>query len=88
MNFGNLLHWAVIFLIVAVVAALLGFTNALGAETPGYQVEVCAALSQSREQALERGAAVAGAAFPRLVDIGRDLDPTTAGEIRVAVWAR
>ncbi len=25
MNFGNLLHWAVIFLVVALVAALLGF---------------------------------------------------------------
>ena len=25
MNFGNLLHWAVVFLVVAIIAALLGF---------------------------------------------------------------
>jgi uncharacterized membrane protein YtjA (UPF0391 family) len=35
MNFGNLLHWAVIFLIVAIVAALLGFTGVAGTAMEG-----------------------------------------------------
>jgi uncharacterized membrane protein YtjA (UPF0391 family) len=30
MNFSNLLHWAVIFLVVALVAALLGFGGLAG----------------------------------------------------------
>ena len=45
-------------------------------ETPGYQVEVRAAVSQTREQALGRGAAVAGAGLPRLMDVGRDFRHT------------
>jgi uncharacterized membrane protein YtjA (UPF0391 family) len=35
MNFGNLLHWAVIFLVVAVVAALLGFGGVAGTAMEG-----------------------------------------------------
>ena len=35
MNFGNLLHWAVIFLVVAVVAALLGFGGVAGTVMEG-----------------------------------------------------
>lgn len=30
MNFSNLLHWAVVFLIVALVAAVLGFGGIAG----------------------------------------------------------
>lgn len=30
MNFSNLLHWAVVFLIVALVAAILGFGGIAG----------------------------------------------------------
>lgn len=30
MNFSNLIHWAVIFLVVALVAALLGFGGLAG----------------------------------------------------------
>ena len=35
MNFGNLLHWAVIFLIVALVAAVLGFGGVAGTAMEG-----------------------------------------------------
>lgn len=33
--FGNLLHWAVVFLIVALVAALLGFGGVAGTAMAG-----------------------------------------------------
>ena len=35
MNFGNLLHWAVMFLVVAIVAALLGFGGVAGTAMEG-----------------------------------------------------
>ncbi len=35
MNFSNLLHWAVIFLVVAIVAALLGFGGLAGTAMEG-----------------------------------------------------
>lgn len=35
MNFGNLLHWAIIFLIVALVAGLLGFGGLAGTAMEG-----------------------------------------------------
>lgn len=35
MNFSNLLHWAVIFLVVAIVAALLGFGGIAGTAMEG-----------------------------------------------------
>ena len=35
MNFGNLLHWAVIFLVVALVAAFLGFGGVAGTAMEG-----------------------------------------------------
>ena len=35
MNFGNLLHWAVVFLIVALVAAVLGFGGVAGTAMEG-----------------------------------------------------
>ena len=35
MNFSNLLHWAVIFLIVALVAAVLGFGGVAGTAMQG-----------------------------------------------------
>jgi uncharacterized membrane protein YtjA (UPF0391 family) len=35
MNFGNLLHWAVIFLIVAIVAGLFGFGGLAGTAMEG-----------------------------------------------------
>jgi uncharacterized membrane protein YtjA (UPF0391 family) len=30
MNFSNLLHWAVVFLVIALIAALLGFGGLAG----------------------------------------------------------
>jgi uncharacterized protein DUF1328 len=35
MNFGNLLHWAVVFLVVAIIAALLGFSGIAGTAMEG-----------------------------------------------------
>ena len=35
MNFGNLLHWAIVFLIVAVVAGVLGFGGIAGTAMDG-----------------------------------------------------
>jgi uncharacterized membrane protein YtjA (UPF0391 family) len=35
MNFSNLLHWAVIFLVVAIVAGLLGFGGIAGTAMEG-----------------------------------------------------
>lgn len=33
MNFANLLHWALLFLLVAIVAAIFGFGGLAGAAT-------------------------------------------------------
>ncbi len=38
MNFGNLLHWAIVFLIVALVAGLLGFGGLAGTAMQGAQL--------------------------------------------------
>jgi uncharacterized membrane protein YtjA (UPF0391 family) len=38
MNFSNLLHWAIVFLIVAVVAALLGFGGVAGTAMEGAKI--------------------------------------------------
>jgi uncharacterized membrane protein YtjA (UPF0391 family) len=38
MNFGNLLYWAVIFLIVALVAALFGFGGVAGTAVAGARI--------------------------------------------------
>jgi len=38
MNFGNLLHWALIFLIVALVAGVLGFGGVAGTAMQGAQL--------------------------------------------------
>ncbi len=35
MNFSNLLHWAIIFLVVAIVAAFLGFGGIAGTAMEG-----------------------------------------------------
>jgi uncharacterized membrane protein YtjA (UPF0391 family) len=35
MNFSNLLHWAIIFLVVALIAALLGFGGVAGTAMQG-----------------------------------------------------
>jgi uncharacterized membrane protein YtjA (UPF0391 family) len=35
MNFGNLLHWAVVFLVVAIIAAVLGFGGVAGTAMEG-----------------------------------------------------
>ncbi len=35
MNFGNLLHWALVFLIVALVAGVLGFGGVAGTAMEG-----------------------------------------------------
>jgi len=38
MNFGNLLHWAIVFLIVALVAGVLGFGGVAGTAMQGAQL--------------------------------------------------
>jgi uncharacterized membrane protein YtjA (UPF0391 family) len=38
MNFGNLLHWAITFLVVALVAALLGFGGVAGTAMEGARI--------------------------------------------------
>jgi uncharacterized membrane protein YtjA (UPF0391 family) len=38
MNFSNLLHWAIIFLVVAIVAALLGFGGVAGTAMEGARI--------------------------------------------------
>ena len=38
MNFSNLLHWAVIFLVVAIAAAFLGFGGVAGTAMEGAKV--------------------------------------------------
>ncbi|HKH80650.1 MAG TPA: DUF1328 domain-containing protein [Methylovirgula sp.] len=35
MNFGNLLHWALIFLIIAIIAGVLGFAGIAGTAMEG-----------------------------------------------------
>jgi uncharacterized membrane protein YtjA (UPF0391 family) len=35
MNFGNLLHWAIIFLIIAIIAGVLGFGGLAGTAMEG-----------------------------------------------------
>lgn len=35
MNFGNLLHWALIFLIIAIIAGALGFGGLAGTAVEG-----------------------------------------------------
>lgn len=38
MNFSNLLHWAIVFLIVAIIAALLGFGGVAGTAMEGAKI--------------------------------------------------
>lgn len=38
MNFGNMLHWAVVFLIVAIVAGVLGFGGVAGTAMEGARI--------------------------------------------------
>jgi uncharacterized membrane protein YtjA (UPF0391 family) len=38
MNFSNLLHWAIIFLVVALVGALLGFGGVAGTAMEGAKI--------------------------------------------------
>ncbi len=38
MNFSNLLHWAIIFLVVAIIAALLGFGGVAGTAMEGAKI--------------------------------------------------
>ena len=38
MSFGNLLHWAIMFLVVALVAALLGFGGVAGTAMEGAKI--------------------------------------------------
>ncbi len=38
MNFSNLLHWAIIFLVVALVAGLLGFGGVAGTALEGAKI--------------------------------------------------
>ena len=35
MNYGNLLHWAIVFLVIALVAGLLGFGGLAGTAMEG-----------------------------------------------------
>jgi uncharacterized membrane protein YtjA (UPF0391 family) len=38
MNFGNLLYWAIVFLVIAVVAALFGFGGVAGTAIEGAKI--------------------------------------------------
>ncbi len=38
MNFGNLLHWALVFLIIALVAGVLGFGGVAGTAMEGARI--------------------------------------------------
>ena len=38
MNFSNLLHWAIIFLVVAIIAAILGFGGVAGTAMAGAKI--------------------------------------------------
>ena len=38
MNFGNLLHWALIFLVVAIIAAIFGFGGVAGTAMEGARI--------------------------------------------------
>lgn len=38
MDFGNLLHWAVVFLIIALIAALFGFGGVAGTAIAGAKI--------------------------------------------------
>ncbi len=38
MNVGNLLHWALVFLVVAIVAAVLGFGGVAGTAVVGAKI--------------------------------------------------
>jgi uncharacterized membrane protein YtjA (UPF0391 family) len=38
MNFGNLLHWAIIFLVVAIIAAIFGFGGVAGTAMEGARI--------------------------------------------------
>jgi uncharacterized membrane protein YtjA (UPF0391 family) len=38
MNFGSLLHWAVIFLVIALIAGLLGFGGLAGTAMEGARI--------------------------------------------------
>ena len=38
MSLGNLLHWAIVFLVVAIVAALLGFGGVAGTAMEGARI--------------------------------------------------
>lgn len=44
MNFSNLLHWAAVFFIVAIVAALLGFGTITGTAMEGAKILFWAAI--------------------------------------------
>lgn len=38
MNFSNLLHWAIVFLVIAIIAALLGFGGVAGTAMEGAKI--------------------------------------------------
>ena len=38
MDFGNLMHWAIVFLVIALVAALFGFGGVAGTAMDGAKV--------------------------------------------------
>jgi uncharacterized membrane protein YtjA (UPF0391 family) len=38
MSLGNLLHWAIVFLVIALVAALLGFGGVAGTAMEGARI--------------------------------------------------
>ena len=38
MNFSNLLHWAIVFLVVALIAGLLGFGGVAGTAMAGAKI--------------------------------------------------
>ena len=44
MNFSNLLHWAIVFLVVALIAGLLGFGGVAGTAMAGAKIQFWVAI--------------------------------------------
>ena len=69
MNFGNLLHWAVVFLVVAIIAALLGFSGVAGTAMEGAGCSSGSRSSCSSSRSSSDSTAEARRAVPRLASV-------------------
>ena len=78
MNFSNLLHWAIIFFVVALVAALLGFGGVAGTAMEGARPVLGRYRAGSRGVCRQLGSQVIGL-WPRIniSRLGSGLGPLT-----------